>query len=576
MKDLLAPVRGRLALACLLQALSAVAGVVPFVAVAEIGAELVGDGPADDDRVRAIAMVAIAGLGARALLALAAGTVTHLADSNLQLDLRRRLADRLERVPLGWFTDRSAGEVKKVVQDDVSAMHHLVAHSLLDLTTAAVTPLVVLAYLISVDWRFSLVALVPLVVGLAVYRRQMSGYGEKMQGYSQSLTDVNAAAVEFVQGISVVKAFGQAGRAHRRFLDAANRFVDFFWERVRGLLALSSASEVVLAPLAGLTLVLTAGTLFVSQDWLDVLDLLPFTLLALALTAPVMTLSHADHELQIASQAAGRVTGLLATPVLAEPADPVAPAGHRVVYEGVRFSYDGETEVLAGVDLVLEPGTVTALVGPSGSGKTTLAKLLPRFWDPTGGRVTLGGADLRDIAPRELYRHVGFVFQDVQLLRTTVRDNIRLARPDADDARVEAVARAAQVHDRIGELPRGYDSVVGEDAHLSGGEAQRISIARALLADTPILALDEATAFADPESETAIQDALSRLVAERTLLVIAHRLQTIAAADQIVVLDGGRVADAGTHTELLARGGRYAEFWRQRTRAQGWRLATTT
>ena len=243
------------------------------------------------------------------------------------------------------------------------------------------------------------------------------------------------------------------------------------------------------------------------------------------------------------------------------------PAGHDVRIENVHFTYPPRLGVpsgvkaLDGVSVELAEGTVTALVGPSGSGKSTLATLLPRFGDPDSGAVRIGGVDVRDIAPTELYRHVGFVLQDVQLLTMSVRDNIRLGRPDASDEQVYDAARAAQIHDRILELPDGYDTVVGDGAHFSGGEAQRVSIARALLADTPILVLDEATAFADPESEAQIQQAIGALMVGRTVLVIAHRLGSITHADNIVVLDRGRVVEQGRQDELVARGGLYASMW---------------
>ncbi|MEL6894443.1 MAG: ABC transporter ATP-binding protein, partial [Actinomycetota bacterium] len=388
----------------------------------------------------------------------------------------------------------------------------------------------------------------------------LSGYGEKMAAYESALGEVNVAAVEFVQGISVVKTFGQTGRAHRSFTEASHRFVDMFWGWVSSLIRVSSAAEVVLSPLTTLTVIAGAGTWFASNGWISATDLISFFLLGLVLTAPILTLGFAMGDVQIASAAAARVGALLDLAVLAEPKTPQTPDGNRIELESVSFSYDGERTVLDDVSLTLEPGTVTAVVGPSGSGKSTLAKMLCRFWDPTAGSITLGGIDLREISSDELYQRVGFVFQDVQLLGASIGDNIALARPDATRHEIETAARAAQIHERIEQLPGGYDARIG-DVQLSGGEAQRVSIARALLADAPVLVLDEATAFADPESEAAIQSALSTLVEGRTLLVIAHRLSTIVGADQIVVVDDGRLAESGTHNELLALDGLYCRQW---------------
>lgn len=566
---LLAPVRGVLVLACVLQGIGAAAGVVPFIAVAELGRVLLAEGPLDGARAWTIAGLGAGALVVRLVLLMAAGGLTHLADVDFQLDLRRRMAARLGRVPLGWFTERNAGQVKKALQDDVTALHHLVGHAYLNLTSGFVTPLVSLAYLLWIDWRFTLVAILPLLLGLLLYALQMRGYGEKMAAYNEALGRVNAAAVEFVQGIAVIKTFGQTHKAHGRFLEETQRFVDYFWNWVRGLLRLSAASEIVFSPLFSLVVILAGGAAFVAQGWMAPVEVLAFAVLGLGFTAPFLTLAYAQNDVMLAKAAAARVAALLDAPVLPERPGDRRPEGTRVAYEAVGFSYDGRNDVLRDIDLVLEPGTVTALVGPSGSGKTTLAKLLPRFWDPSAGLITLGGVPIDALPVGELYRRIGFVFQDVQLLRASLRDNIALARPDAAAEEVEAAARAAQIHDRILALPRGYDSVVGEDARLSGGEAQRVSIARAILADTPLVVLDEATAFADPESEAAIQDALSKLIAGRTLLVIAHRLHGIVGADQICVLDRGRIVERGRHPDLLARDGLYARLWTASARAAG-------
>jgi ATP-binding cassette, subfamily B, bacterial IrtA/YbtP len=569
--SLLAPAMGRLRVAVALQVVAALAGVVPFLAVAELGRVLLAGGPVDRGRVWAVAWVAAGALVVRAALYLTAGALTHFGDVDFQYATRRRMVARLGRVPLGWFTEHTSGLVKKAVTDDIGAMHHLVAHALLDLAAGIVVPLVCLAYLFTVDWRMTLVTLVPLVVGLYFYARAMSGAKTKVVEWDRALGRVSHAAVEFVEGIAVVKVFGQTRRAHRRFVDATTEYVSFFLSWVMAGLRASTLSEVAFSPVVTLVVVLGGGAVFVTRGWLPAVNLLPFALVGLALTAPVFALGQNAFKLRTARQAAAGVREVVDAAPLPEPAAPAIPAGHEVVFRDVRFSYDGRVDAVQGIDLTLRPGTVTALVGLSGSGKSTLAKLLPRFWDVTGGQITVGGVDVRQIPAGQLYRTVSFVFQDVQLVRTTIRDNIRLAAPEADEQTVRAAARAAQVDDRIMALPRGYDSVVGVDARLSGGEAQRVSIARALLADAPVLVLDEATAYADPASEAAIQDALARLAAGRTVLVIAHRLSTVVDADEIVVLDQGRIVQRGRHADLAAVEGRYRDLWEAQQRAAQWR-----
>ncbi|HEX6358128.1 ABC transporter ATP-binding protein, partial [Actinophytocola sp.] len=346
------------------------------------------------------------------------------------------------------------------------------------------------------------------------------------------------------------------------FRTAANDFVSIFIRWVRGVSGIAAGMQVALSPPFVLLVVQVGGAALITTGAMAPADLLPFLLLGLGLTAPVAALGHGFDDMQAAGRAVGRIRDVLAVRSLPEPTHPATPRGHRVELRDVRFGYVADHEVLRGIDLVLEPGTVTAIVGPSGSGKSTLVQLLPRFFDPTHGSVVLGGVDLRDLGSRDLHRMVSFVFQDTTFLRASVKDNIALAVPHADLDDVVRAARIANIHDRVLELPRGYDTVIGVEAGLSGGEAQRISIARALLADTPVLVLDEATAFADPRTEQAVRQALATLAGDRTILVIAHRLETIVDADTVVMLENGSIVERGKPAELLARNGKFAAFWR--------------
>ncbi|MFG3256711.1 ABC transporter ATP-binding protein [Streptomyces sp. NPDC048172] len=563
MKELIRPHLPGFAVVVVLQVTGALAGLAPLLAVVELGRTLLAPGPADRGHVWTVVALGAAGLFVRLVCTAASSGVAHLLDGRVQLALRRRLAAQLGRVPLGWLAGRRSGELNKVVGEDVGAVHPFLAHAPGELVSAFVVPLVSLVYLFTVDWRMTLITLIPVVLALALVPLMMASARQREQReFDAAMGRIADSAVEFVRGIAVVKAFGEGERAHRAFLTAADRFAEVFGRWVRGISGIAAGMQLALSPPFVLLVVVTGGAALITGGSLAPADLLPFLLLGLGLTAPVAALGHGFDDLQAAWRALGRIREVLAVPPLPEPARPVTPSGHRVELRGVRYGYEPGREVLRGVDLALEPGTFTALVGPSGGGKSTLVQLLPRFFDPTEGTVTLGGVDLRELSGRELYRKVAFVFQDVRLLRASVTDNIALAVPDAGPGEVERAARQAGVHERILELPRGYATVLGEEATLSGGEAQRLALARALLTEAPVLVLDEATAFADPRTERAVREALAALRGRRTLLVIAHRLETVADADTVLVLEDGTVTERGRPAELLAREGRFAELWR--------------
>ncbi|ONI88689.1 ABC transporter [Actinosynnema sp. ALI-1.44] len=570
MTGLLRPYLGGFAAVVVLQVIGAISGLAPMLAVVELGRTLLSPGPADHDHVWTVVILGAAGLFVRLVATAASSGIGHLLDNRVQLSLRRQLAARLGRAPIGWFSRRRTGELAKVVGEDVSAVHPFIAHTPGELVAAFVVPLVSMVYLFTIDWRLTLITLIPVVLAVALVPLMMTPARlREQEDFDAGMARIANSVVEFVQGIAVVKAFGGAGRAHGRFRTAVDEFVTTFLRWVRGLSGIAAGMQLALSPPFVLLVVLIGGTALVTSGGMAPADLLPFLLLGLGLTAPVAALGHGFDEMQTARRAVGRIKDVLAVDPLPQPTCPGTAQGHRVELRDVRFGYETDREVLRGIDLVLEPGTVTAVVGPSGSGKSTLVQLLPRFFDPTSGSVAIGGADLRELGSRQLYELVSFVFQDVRLLRASVTDNIALAVPDASPDDVVRAARLADIHDRILELPRGYDTVIGEDVKLSGGEAQRIAIARALLADTPVLVLDEATAFADPHTERAVRRALATLKGDRTILLIAHRMETVADADTVVMLEDGVVAEHGAPGDLVARNGKFAEFWRSQRGGNG-------
>ena len=560
LSQILQPIRGRLLVAGALAAVGTMLTLVPLALIAHVAQQAwAGSQVALWPNVLLAMLSLLAGMA----LVMTGELLAHWADNRLTFDLRMAALRRLGQVPLGWFTSRASGEVKQALQDDMGTLHSLTAHFYTSMGRAAGAIAIAVVYLFAVDWCMAVVALLPFPGFFLFLRHAMKRSGDHMQDFVARLGQINSATAELTGGMAVIKAFAGAGRVQAGYHDAVDGFAQAFKAFTRPLIISMARAHALVAPATVLGVVLLGGALFVRMGWMEPIDLLPFLLVAPGICAPVLLLHTLLHDLQGAAGAAQRVLALLDTPVLA-PLDPrqhPLPQGHEVHFDGVGYAYEAGQLVLADMNLVLKPGTVTAIVGPSGSGKSTLARLLLRFFDPTEGCITLGGVDLRALESATLYRHIGFVLQEVQLVHASVRDNIALARPGASQQEVEAAARAAQIHECILALPRGYDSVVGEDAQFSGGERQRLSIARAILLDAPVLVLDEATAAADAENEAAVEDALARFARGRTVLVIAHRLDTVVHADQIVVMKGGSMVEQGRHAQLLAQAGPYAKLW---------------
>ena len=553
-KRLGAPVRTRLRIGQVLVLLSGILAVAPYLALVRLGDILLdaynaGAAP-DPQRVRTVVMMLISAYSTRLLLYMVALIITHMADLSLRDQMRRDIVQRISRAPLAWFTASTSGRIRKAVQDDTTTVHTVIAHGPVEQLNAIVTPLALVACAFWIDWRLALLALSTLLLYVLTYSFSMRGMNEKTVEMDRKLAAVSSTMVEFVSGIGVVKAFGRVGRAHAAYLNAADDFSAFYRAWAMPLVTMTCLSFMWVSVPVLLLVNLGGGALLISAGLVTLPEVLATTLIALVLPGALLTVASISWSYQMAGAAALRLCEVIDTPVLPTAEESRRPERARVEIDRVSFSY-GDTLAVDEASLTLEPGTVTALLGPSGSGKSTLATLIARFADPDSGAVRVGGVDLRDMDEETLYSTVSFVLQDAQLLGATVRENIALGRPDADLEQVRDAARVAHVDEEIMALPDGYDTVLGRDTALSGGQEQRIAIARAVLLDTPVLLLDEATAMADPESEAEIQEALSALVAGRTVLVIAHRPAAVRGAHRIAVMERGRVVAAGSHEELL-------------------------
>ena len=551
-KELTAPIRGAMMLARVLGFLYGALAVAPYVVLVQLGEVLLAADRSgalpDRGEVMTLLMWLTGAFGLRYGIYFVALTVTHFADVRFGHIVRSRMVGVLSAAPLAWFTSTNSGAVRKAIQDDTHDVHTVIAHAPVESAAAVSAPASLLIYAFVVDWRLGLLSIATIPIYGLIYAWMLAGMGEKTAEMDRHLTRVSSTMVEFVSGISVVKAFGTVGRSHERFTRAAEDFSRFYRDWCGPLLKGSALGQASVSPSLILLISTAGGAAFAAAGIVSPVQVITCALIALVIPAAIEVLGTTAWSYQIAGAAALRIVDLLSVDPLPAEGHSV-PDGSDVGIDGVSFSY-GTTLALDDVSLTIPEGTVTALVGSSGSGKSTLATLVARFADPDRGAVRIGGVDVRDIAPDVLYRHVSFVLQDPQLLDISVRDNIALGVPGASEEAVWAAAGAARIDDYLRSLPRGLDSVIGEDAHPSGGQAQRIAIARALLVDAPILVLDEATAFTDPEAEADIQQALTRLVQGKTVLVIAHRAASITGVDQIAILDVGRLIALGTPDQL--------------------------
>jgi ATP-binding cassette subfamily B protein len=575
--------KGLLVLSCALSAVSSILMLVPYLAVYFILAELLrhagAPAQADGALMARWGWIALGGLVAGFVVLYASLMASHIAAFRILYGLRVRLASHIGKLHLGYLSRTSTGAVKKTLEQNVEKIESFVAHQVPDIVGVMATVLVMFAAMFWLSGWMALVCVVAFLAGVAVQMSMMFGEGAKemMTKYHDALENINASAIQYVRGMPAVKLFGQTVRSFRRFHGDLIAYRDMVTAWTDSFQNGYIAFKTILASF--LTFILPVGVLLLSREPENMalaLTVLFFLVMTPGTAAPLYKLLFMSSMMKDINEGVSRIDAIFSEPETVEPTQSRRPEGYDVEFDGVSFSYDApdastRTEALSAISFRAPQGGITALVGPSGSGKSTVANLIPRFWDVSEGAIRIGGVDIRQIRGEDLMDTVSFVFQDTFLFYDTLYENIRIGRPDASREEVEAAARAAQCHDFIERLPSGYDTRIGEGGvYLSGGEEQRVSVARAILKDAPILVLDEATAFADPENEHKMHLALGELIKNKTVIIIAHRLSTIREAEQIVVLERGRIAECGRHEELLTGGGLYKRMWDTYTSASAW------
>ncbi len=546
-------------LSVILAILSVVSGFIPYVFMASIVRGLLEKTANFSFCITQCLWMALF-FGLDRLFHAASTTMSHKATFEVLANIRRKLTTKLARMPLGDVLDASSGTYKNIIVERVDSIETTLAHMIPEFTSNLIIPFVIFAYMLRIDWRLALLSLITVPVGALFFMLMMAGGKESYENTVVKTKALNDTAVEYIGGIEVIKAFGKAKTSYEKFARAAKEGADCFIEWMRRCNVYQNAA-LVLMPATFLAL-LPFGVSYFMKGSVTAPDLLMLIILSLGLISPLIIAASYMDDMSKLGTIVGEVTDILEKPELVRPESLSEKLqGTDISLHDVHFAYK-KAEVLHGINLTIKEGTVNALVGPSGSGKSTIAKLIASFWDVGSGSITLGGVDIRKIPLDDYQKMIAYVSQDNYLFDMSVMENIRLGNPKAIDEEVMAAAKACGCHEFILGLENGYQTICGgSGSHLSGGERQRISIARAVLKNAPIIILDEATAYTDPENEALVQRSVAQLVQGKTLLVIAHRLSTIASADQIILIHEGQVEASGTQAELVAKSELYRRMW---------------
>ena len=548
----------KMRISILLAVLGEMFGIVPFLMVALLADELYR-GTATIQRVLFFSGIAAICQLIKMLLTWRSSLMSHKITFTILKNIREAITNRMAKVPMGVMLETPTGTFKNLIVDNVAKLEDSMAHFMPELPSNIAAPLCSILLIFILDWRMGLASLITIPLGILFFAAMMRGYGPRMENYMRSANDMNSSLVEYVSGIQVIKAFNRSASSYGKYSKSVNYFHDSTMEWWSQCWFWNAAARAVLpSTLLG---TLPVGAWLYMEGTLSLPVFLISLVVPLGFVAPLMKVSEAMEQVSMIKGNLEQVTAFLKTPELVRPSEPVSLGERTYQFEDVHFGYK-ETEVLHGISFQTRPGTMTAIVGPSGSGKSTIAKLMAGFWDVTSGSVRFGGQDIRQIPFEQLMGEISYVAQDNFLFDKSIRENIRMGNPAATDEEVEDAAKAANCHDFIMQLEQGYDTLAGDAGdRLSGGERQRITIARAMLKPSSVVILDEATAYADPENEALIQQAISKLVAGKTLIVVAHRLNTIRNADQILVVANGNIAGRGTQEELLRECPIYQKMW---------------